>query len=167
MPRQKQTQALLIRPIKPKRDRKALVCVAKGLPEWFDHEDIDEIEEDLLGDDGFVAEWERQRVGCVTIGIPAEVPASQRAEITWLFVERGMHGKGVGKALLAAAEAFVLQNLGEGAELMVWTLADEAEPACYASTRAFYRGQGFQDWYVDRSDLQIWKYPRLFMKKML
>lgn len=156
-----------VRPLKNKRDRKALLRLVKTLPEWFDAEDHREMSEDLIDDPGLVAEMDGQRVGFVTWFKPACKPAPHRTELTWLAVHRNVHGKGVGKALIQGLEQTLLKQESGPVELMVWTMAESAPIPEYAATRAFYHKCQFEDWFVDTENPEQWGGERLFLRKTL
>ena len=63
-------------------------------------------------------------------------------EVWWLAVDPGWHGRGVGTALMAAADG-AARDLGRG-DLIVMTLSPESDDSGYAATRAFYEARGFR-----------------------
>jgi GNAT superfamily N-acetyltransferase len=104
--------------------REAYVEAISGLPTW------------LAGDRGFVT-------------VKRHFPAA--AEIYVMGVRPEAHRRGVGRALLQAAEVWLV---GEGVRLLqVKTLAGSSAYEPYARTRAFYQSQGF---------LELEELPRLW-----
>lgn len=156
---------LKIRRLKPRRDRKALMRLARGLREWFDEGAYVEMNEDLSGDPGLVAERDGTRVGFLTYWTPASVPGPDRYEITWIAVARSARGEGVGQALIAALVAQLREEVGPQAQLLVWTYAESAPLEGYRATRGFYERCGFRKLFTDRRDLDYWEYERLFLIK--
>lgn len=63
-------------------------------------------------------------------------------EIWWLAVDPAWHGKGVGTALMAAAEGFA-RDSGR-VDMVVLTLSPESDDPGYGATRAFYAARGFR-----------------------
>lgn len=64
------------------------------------------------------------------------------AEIYVMAVRPELHGRGIGRALVEAAEAHLRQRGFE--YLQVKTLADSHPDTGYGATRAFYRRMGFR-----------------------
>lgn len=156
-----------IRRLKHRRDRKALVRLARSLPEWFGLEAIDEIEDDLYDDPGLVAVIDRRRVGFVTYYQPATFPAPHRVELTWIAIDRHHHNEGIGSALLLALEEEVREVIGPEAEIIVWTVPDFIDYAPYRKTRDFYRKNGYIDWFLEWAEVDLWGMERLFLRKCL
>jgi coenzyme F420-0:L-glutamate ligase / coenzyme F420-1:gamma-L-glutamate ligase len=108
--------------------------VLRDLPEWFGIEEATRSYIDgaaslptlAVGDDGFL---------CLKPHTPGA------AEIWVMGVRRAAHRRGIGRALVRAAEAWCAAN---GVEyLQVKTLADTKDDPNYARTRAFYLALGF------------------------
>ncbi len=157
---------LRVRALRPKADRKAMSAIAHRLPEWFDEEALEEIDEDLDECPGFVAEMDGVGVGFIQYYTPGSIPAASRVELIWLAVDPDHHGAGIGTALLERLEK-ELVSLDPAAEVIVWTEAESSKSEHYAKTRRFYRKHGFEDWFIDSSDMEYWEVERLYMKKRL
>jgi coenzyme F420-0:L-glutamate ligase / coenzyme F420-1:gamma-L-glutamate ligase len=108
--------------------------VLRDLPEWFGIEEATQSYIDraasqptfAAGDEGFL---------CLERHFPAT------AEIWVLGVRRDAHRRGIGRALVRAAEAWCA---AQGVEyLQVKTLAHTKEDENYARTRSFYEAVGF------------------------
>lgn len=117
------------------------VCEAilRALPEWFGIEaslvqyirDVDELPTFVAWEDG-------RAVGFVTV----KQHFPQAAELHVLGVLPEMHHRGVGRALLARAEAYLR---AQGVEyLQVKTLSASHPDPSYAKTRGFYEAMGFR-----------------------
>ncbi len=119
------------------------VCapILRALPEWFGIEEataqyIREIEEmpTLLA--------VRQATGDVVGFLTLNYHTAYAAEIHVMGVLPSMHRRGVGRALVARAEAALR---GKGLEyLQVKTLSPRRECEDYARTREFYLAMGFR-----------------------
>lgn len=117
------------------------VCetILRALPEWFGIEaataqyirDVDELPTFVAFEDG-------RAVGFMTV----KQHFPQSAELYVLGVLQAMHHRGVGRALLSAAEAY-LREQGV-AYLQVKTLSASHPDPGYAKTRAFYEAMGFR-----------------------
>ncbi len=158
--------AVRVRPLRPKKDRGAMHAIAKRLPEWFDEEALEEIGEDLDECPGFVAEIDGVGVGFVQYYIPGSIPAPSRVELIWLAVDPDRHGAGIGTALLERLEKELLAR-DPAAEVIVWTEAESSKSEHYAKTRRFYHKHGYEDWFIDSSDMEYWEIERLYLKKRL
>jgi ribosomal protein S18 acetylase RimI-like enzyme len=126
--------------IQPARYGTSAVCapILRALPQWFGLEDaniayIADIEAHLT----FVATVEAEPVGFLTL--VQHTPSA--AEIHVMGVLPTQHRQGTGRALVAAAEAY-LQAQGVRF-LQVKTLSARHPDAGYAKTRAFYQAVGF------------------------
>lgn len=110
------------------------------LPDWFGIPEANEAyATGIAGRDCFGA-FDASG-GCV--GLIALKPHFAGAlEIWWLAVDPDWHGRGVGTALMTAAER-VARDLGRG-DLIVMTLSPESPDPGYAATRAFYEARGFR-----------------------
>lgn len=111
--------------------------ILRALPEWFG---IEESTRQYIADSqvlpGFVAYIERP-VGFLSLTLHN----SYSAEIHVIGVLPHMHGLGVGKALIGAAEAYLCSRGYRF--LQVKTLSPAHPDPGYAKTRAFYRAVGF------------------------
>ena len=139
-----------------------MMRIVRALPEWFALSSHDEIEEDLVEQEGFVASAGKRGVGFLTFG-PPEVEGPDRIEISWMAVARAWHGRGIGHRLVDALAEHLGKTSGPAAEISVWTLADSSWYEPYDQTRRFYRGVGFKDWYVDKRQLTVGGGERLFL----
>lgn len=108
--------------------------VLRDLPEWFG---IEEATAAYIRD---VAELTTFGVGEDAI-LSLKLHTPQAAEVYVMGVRRARHGKGLGTALLRAAEDY-LRARGV-AYLQVKTLGPSDPDAGYARTRAFYEARGF------------------------
>jgi coenzyme F420-0:L-glutamate ligase / coenzyme F420-1:gamma-L-glutamate ligase len=110
-------------------------AVLRDLPEWFGFEDwtratIDE----AAGLPTFAALPDR---GFVSL----KQHTAGAAEIYVMGVRRALHGRGIGRALVAAAEAWCREH---GVSfLLVKTLGPSHPDSGYAATRRFYQAVGF------------------------
>lgn len=113
--------------------------ILRALPEWFGIEAatlhyLDAIDQLPT----FLALKDEQVVGFLTVY--QHYP--QAAEIFVTGVHPDIHRKGVGRAMLQAAEAYLRKK---GVKyLQVKTLSDSHPDEGYARTRAFYWAMGFQ-----------------------
>lgn len=117
----------------------ACASVLEGLPEWFGIPEANaDYREAAEHEPGVVAiNAEGVVVGLCTL--VRHSPAS--AEIHLLAVRRPWHRRGVGRALLDAAEAHLV---ADGVRfLQVKTLSSASQDENYARTRRFYEGVGF------------------------
>ncbi len=87
----------------------------------------------------FTAALDGQVVGCLALAEHSPYVA----EIYVMAVLPEYHRKGIGRALVEAAEADLRERGFE--YLQVKTLADLHPDAGYKATRAFYYGMGFRD----------------------
>jgi GNAT superfamily N-acetyltransferase len=109
--------------------------VLAALPDWFGIEeaihryvrDVAELPTFAVGRDGFLA---------------LKLHTDAAAEIHVMGVRPGSHRRGIGTALLGAAEAFLRAR---GVEyLQVKTLGPSHPSKHYAATRSFYVARGFR-----------------------
>jgi GNAT superfamily N-acetyltransferase len=125
------------------RDPAAVEALLRGLPEWFGIESSIREYVDAAGRLptylGFVSgEGAERPVGCLLVR--RHFPAS--AEIHLMAVARELHRTGIGRALVAAAEADLA---ADGVRwLQVKTLGPSRPDAAYAATREFYTALGFE-----------------------
>jgi ribosomal protein S18 acetylase RimI-like enzyme len=120
---------------------KSAVCepILRSLPEWFG---IEEATRQYIRDTDvlptFLAMVDGEAVGFLTLKQHTEYAA----EIHVMGVLPEMHRRGVGRALLARAEAYLQE---QGVEyLQVKTLSPGRPNENYARTRAFYQAMGFR-----------------------
>mgnify|MGYP006307124025 CR=1 FL=1 len=136
---------ILIRPLSNK-DIEAVLKVAQALPEWFDEDArCRAIPLDCRYQDGFVAEERGRVVGFITLYV-----AEGRVNIGWMGVLPGLHGGGIGKRLIAAAEGYCREM--KILELATYTLGDAVDYQPYEATRAFYYSEGFRIYQRSQTD---------------
>jgi ribosomal protein S18 acetylase RimI-like enzyme len=138
------------------------VCapILRALPGWFGIEAATEkYISDIDGLPTFIAAIGGQVVGFLTLKQHNEFSA----EIYVMGVKVEMHHKGIGSALVQAAEATLRQQ--GTAYLQVKTLSAKHPDVNYARTRAFYFKLGFRP----LEELEIWgsENPCLLMVKAL
>jgi ribosomal protein S18 acetylase RimI-like enzyme len=128
---------LRIRALEP-NDVPACESVLRSLPGWFGFEEANAAYiEYLKAADGYAAE----DVGdvCGFIGLTHHFPRASEVHI--LAVRPHLHRRGIGRALLdAAEEGLRARNVRL---LQVKTLGPSREDEGYARTRAFYEALGF------------------------
>ncbi len=126
-------------PVRPGRDPAAVERLLRGLPEWFGIESsIVEYVEAAGRLPGLLAYDGDEVVGVLVL----ERHFPTAAEIHLMAVERSRHRAGVGRALVAAAEA---EMAADGVTLMsVKTLGPSHPDPGYALTRLFYAALGYQ-----------------------
>jgi GNAT superfamily N-acetyltransferase len=118
-------------------EERSRICetVLRDLPDWFGVEeaveayirDVADLPTFAAGDDGFLS---------------LELRTLFAAEVYVLGVRRQLHRRGLGSALLAAAEAFLRER---GVEyLQVKTLGPSRPDPGYEATRRFYEARGFR-----------------------
>ena len=110
----------------------------RSLPEWFGIESaILQYAQDIARMPTFVATIDDAFVGFATL----HRHFMEAAEIHVMAVDRAHHGRGIGRALVAACEDW-LRTAG-CAFLQVKTLSPSRPDESYARTRSFYRAVGF------------------------
>jgi GNAT superfamily N-acetyltransferase len=117
-------------------DADAVRHIAAALPEWFSESGRAGIARDLERFDGIVAS-----AGGRVVGFLIYQPDGALGWLRWIGVEPAWRRRGIGRALLAACEAW-LRTAGVR-ELRVSTLGDAVDYEPYARTRAFYAAMGF------------------------
>jgi len=119
---------------------KTKVCrdVLEALPDWFGRDEANRWYGEQAGRlPSFVARAGGAAVGFVTV--KAHPPAA--AEVLVMGVLPAWHGRGAGRALIAAAAAHAAQS---GARYLTVKTLGEAHPSPhFKATRAFYRAAGF------------------------
>jgi len=119
-------------------DKPGCEPILRGLPDWFGIERaiVDYVVE-IKGLDCFGAWMEGELVGFLALRRHFE----DAWEIAVMGVAGPWHRQGIGRALLAAAQAWLMRF---GARwLAVKTLGPSTEYEPYAATRAFYQSTGF------------------------
>jgi GNAT superfamily N-acetyltransferase len=117
-------------------DERSRLCasILRDLPDWFGIEeattayirDVAALPTFRIGDDAFLS---------------LKIHTPQAAEVYVMGVRQERHGKGLGTALLGAAEEYLK---GQGVEyLQVKTLGPSYPDEGYARTRSFYVARGF------------------------
>ena len=114
-------------------------AVLRALPAWFG------LEQPILKYRAAVASQPtfgtRDEAGVVQSFLTLTRHYPPTAEVLCMAVRPGLRGQGVGTALLAAAEAWLV---GEGVKLLqVKTLSERSPDRGYGETRAFYLARGF------------------------
>jgi GNAT superfamily N-acetyltransferase len=117
-------------------DERSRLCerVLGDLPEWF-------------GIEAANAAYIRDVAELPTVAVDGDAILSPKlhtrgaAEVYLIAVRKELHGRGVGTALLAAAEAYL--RAGGIEYLQVKTLGPSDPDPGYARTRAFYEARGF------------------------
>ena len=119
----------------------ATVCepILRSLPEWFGIEEATrQYVLDIEALPTFLATVKGQVVGFLTLKQHSEYAAE--VLVTGVYPQE--HRKGVGRALMASAEAYLRER---GVEyLQVKTLSAAHPDRHYAKTRRFYRAMGFR-----------------------
>lgn len=135
--------------LRPKRidDSRAIVEVAKSLPEWFNREGIAQITAEVPQQVGAVVEVEGTVVAFVTW---KTLDLDGAGEIAWIGVHPAHHRRGFGNRLLSAAEEGL--RASGVSEVFVETLGEGVEYEPYDRTRAFYRSAGFRDFKTETTD---------------
>jgi ribosomal protein S18 acetylase RimI-like enzyme len=151
---------LTIRRLKP-ADIAGCEAVLRSIPEWFGIEDANTAYiRDLETLPSYVATEGRLVVGFLA----ARQHFPEAGEIHIIAVERSRHGRGIGRALLEAAEADLRAN---GCRLLqVKTLGPSDDDEGYRRTREFYFARGFMP--LEETDA-FWgsENPALVMVKVL
>lgn len=125
-----------VRPWLPE-DISAVAAIVLGLPEYFSDDVPSQVERDAASHDA----WVLADAGTVAGFAVVERKSTIAAEITWMAVDAGRRGQGLGTRLLGD----VLARLGaDGIALVeVKTLDRSASYSPYEATRAFWEGSGF------------------------
>lgn len=113
--------------------------ILRALPDWFGIEESTRQYIQYTDDHPtFVAYEGEQAAGFLAL----LEHSAYSAEIYVMAVRPELHGKGIGRALVEAAEAWLRERRFE--YLQVKTLADSDPDEGYKATRAFYRRLGFR-----------------------
>lgn len=114
------------------------VAVAEGLPDSFNESGIAQLRRDLGTDPAIVAVLGGEIVGFVVTR--RKTPGI--AEIAWLAVALRFQRRGIGTALMDAAEG---DARGAGVRLTEVKTLDASEPSAeYDAARRFYEGRGYE-----------------------
>ena len=125
-------------------ERSALCdVILRSLPEWFGIESaIDEYVRETARLPTFVGSFDGEEEQRAAGFLSLKLHNPYSAEIYVMAVRREAHGRGVGTALVAAAESFLNERSIE--YLQVKTLGPSRPSSNYAATRAFYEAKGFR-----------------------
>jgi len=127
-----------IRPF-ARKDIRGILAVARKLhPTWFHETHLENMPIDLAYQPGFVAVDGSKIVGFISCSSDDGIP-----RISKLGVDPALHRKGIGRALVAAAETEA-RKAGAGllhVMVMGWTRPFNRP---YSETRAFYKALGFK-----------------------
>lgn len=148
--------------IRPLRDGEAAECerILRALPEWFGIEEaLVRYVTDIPRLETLIAESSGEIAGFLTI--KRHNPSS--AEIHVVGVRPELHGRGVGRALVGAAEARLRADAVE--YFQVKTLGPSRPNEHYERTRGFYRHLGFRP--LEENDLWGDVNPCLILVKHL
>ncbi|WP_088289810.1 N-acetyltransferase [Kineosporia sp. A_224] len=159
--------------VRGRRDPVAVERILRALPDWFGMEDalLDYVRHSASHPTYLACPLEPTASGAATHPASGDVvgvlvtarhfPPS--AEIHLMAVDPAWHGRGVGRSLLAAAEADLR---ADGVRLLqVKTLGPTDPDPFYARTRTFYAGNGFEPL---EENLDLWPgSPCLIMVKSL
>lgn len=117
----------------------ACVAILRALPQWFGMEQsIINYGIEIAQLPTFVAQQDTEMIGFLTV----KVHNPYAAELYVMGVRPEHHRRGIGKALILAAERYLQQ---QGIEyLQVKTISARDESPNYAKTRAFYAAVGFR-----------------------
>jgi GNAT superfamily N-acetyltransferase len=111
--------------------------ILRDLPEWFGIEtSVMEYVESLAVLPGFVAIVDGELAGFLAL----KEHNPDASEVHVMAVQRDSHRKGAGRALLRAAEAYLVET---ARLLQVKTLGPSHPDPGYARTRSFYLAMGF------------------------
>ncbi len=116
------------------------VChsITKTLPEWFGIPAAnDRYEQGMLSRYSMTAKLDQECIGLITL----DFPSPTNANIYWMGVKRGYHGKGIGTRLIELAERHCLENGFH--TITVETLSPKHEDKHYQKTYHFYEKLGF------------------------
>jgi GNAT superfamily N-acetyltransferase len=122
-------------------ETRARLCgaILRSLPEWFGIESaIEEYVREVRGLPALGAELDGEEAGFLAL----KLHSPHAAEIYVMGVRREVHGRGVGTALIGAAEAMLRSRSIE--YLQVKTLGPSRPSEHYARTRRFYEVKGFR-----------------------
>ena len=126
--------------LEPDRDAcaAAVASLLADLPDWFGVPENDaRYAEASRRHPSWLARGAREVLGVLTLTAPTE----EARDVHLLAVRRGWHRRGLGRALVAAAEA---RARAEGARaLTVRTLGPSHPSRAYAGTRSAYAALGF------------------------
>jgi N-acetylglutamate synthase-like GNAT family acetyltransferase len=118
-------------------DIPAIERILRDLPEWFGIEtSVIEYVESLAASPGFVAIVDGEVAGFLAL----KEHNPDASEVHVMAVQRDSHRNGVGRALVRAAEAYLVEH---ARLLQVKTLGPSQTDPGYARTRSFYLAMGF------------------------
>lgn len=120
---------------------KSAICktIIKALPAWFGiSESNQSYIKNITACDVFAAYVDGHVVGAIAL----KYHFNKTAEIWWMGILPGQHGKGVGTKLFERARQWAVQ--AGSSSMIVSTLSDRSDDEHYARTREFYLKQGFK-----------------------
>jgi len=128
--------------------REACESLMRSLPDWFQIESsIREISKEVDQLETFAARRGKRILGLLVL----KRNSAQSAEIFFMGVQPNEHRKGIGRALLEAAEDRL--RVEQVASLEVKTLGPSRPDEGYERTRRFYLAMGFQ---AQDESLETW-----------
>ena len=136
-----------------------VVEVVESLPEWFTAGAVEEVVRDAKRMPGFVA-----RVDGVVRGFILLDERECCIEIAWLAVEKEYQGRGIGTALVEAAEGYACRR---GKRVLTVKTYGGMDYEPYNMTMGFYRGRGFRLYEVIRNYEPFGEQPAAILIKHL
>lgn len=145
------------------RKEKATLCesILRSLPRWFGIEEAIQNYVQGVADPLFL----KLQIGYLPLGFVSITDHNEfTSEIYVMGIYEELHGRGLGKMLLNAAEALLSKD--QKRFLIVKTLGDSFKDEGYERTKKFYRAMGF---YPLEESTEIWgsNCPCLIMLKVL
>src|SRR3989344_3857903 len=129
---------------KTNADYKAIVGIAKSLPQWFTKGRLRQIKYATKKQHGLVAIENNHVVGFIFYR-----KWRRTSYLTWMGVTSSEKRKGIGSKLLAATEVELRKNKVD--EIRVSTLSRAVKYKPYEETRIFYEKRGFILHHTDRN----------------
>lgn len=130
-------QPILIRKGTPK-DHGSCIIIISSLPEYFNRAALENVADTIYAYTLYVATLDDKVVGFCQVNSFKVVVA----EIRWMAISPHFRGQGIGTLLLE--QVFSDLKMTGFRRIEVKTLAESAEYAPYAKTRAFYEKNGFE-----------------------
>ena len=125
--------------VRDQQDPQAVETLLRSLPDWFG---IDRAIVGYVDDARRLPTYLAVQDGAVVGALLLSRHFPVAAEVHLMAVEPSRHRRGIGRALLEAAEADL--RAGGTRWLQVKTLGPSRPSAAYAATRAFYEACGFE-----------------------